>query len=134
MCWMTSFKDDPFFIRENKNHSVDLSITVSRIFWACVNFTIISWAAFVPVDLGGSFWCMVWSIQHKSWQYLLVVSISKVGCSFVSETEFLLVFAITAIYFIVFKWRQNMSTPKHYYIKNVLNACINWFLIINLNW
>ena len=56
------------------------------VIWG-VNFTIILWAAFAPVDLRPTYWRTAQSVQRKSWADFLVLWTSRVGRSFVGETE-----------------------------------------------
>ena len=52
-----------------------------------VNFTNILCAAFAAVDLRPTYWRTAQSVQRKSWADFLVLLTSRVGHSFVGETE-----------------------------------------------
>ena len=52
-----------------------------------VNFTIILWAVFVPVDFHWTYCRMVQNVQDESWGQLQALCTSGVGRSFIGETE-----------------------------------------------
>ena len=59
----------------------------SKVILSGVNFTLILWATFAPVDLRPTYWRTAQSVQRKSWADFLVLWTSRVGRSLIGETE-----------------------------------------------